>query len=251
MSRIAMNMPMLMAVKPTQALTLMERCDVRINVTIGIPASRSHAPARRENTFFDPNASSDQRQVERGEDRRDRGNAKGEGQHCDFCDYEQVIRVPDIAVRAGSHEWCIRQGDDARRPVIAQARDHPDAAQLEQRKYAEQQPVRWCRCRHEYGEASKPARMQQHVERVGSGICLDSTAPTQRGRVAPGADQLDETLQCNQSERPVKRSHRLSRTRKPAVKPGPRAFIRARSQLAPVTRALASIRSSTNITVEA
>src|SRR5437763_16614229 len=91
--------------------------------------------------------------------------------------------------------------------------------------------------------------MQQDVKRVTSGICLHSTQPAQPGGIASRVGKLDESLQCDQTEDPVKRSHRLSITRKPAVNPGPRAFINARSQRAPAARALASIRSSTNITV--
>src|ERR1700751_5225969 len=93
--------------------------------------------------------------------------------------------------------------------------------------------------------------MQQDVERVSSGVCLHSAQPTQPGGIAVRMGKLDEPLQCNQTERPVERGHRLSRTRNPAVKPGPRAFISARSHLSPVACALASMRSSTNITVVA
>ena len=93
--------------------------------------------------------------------------------------------------------------------------------------------------------------MQKDEEGVTSGICLHSAAPAQPGGIAARVGKLDEPLQCDQAERPVEGGHRLSMTRKPAVNPGPRAFISACSHRAPVARALASIRSSTNITVAA
>src|SRR5436190_6945501 len=93
--------------------------------------------------------------------------------------------------------------------------------------------------------------MQQDEERVTPGICLHGAQPPQPGGVAMCTGKLDEPLECDQTEYPVERSHRLSMTRKPAVNPGPRAFISARSHRAPVAGALASIRSSTNITVVA
>jgi len=80
---------------------------------------------------------------------------------------------------------------------------------------------------------------------------LNGTQPMQPGGIVPCMRKLDESLQRNHTERPVERGHRLSRTRKPVVKPGPSAFISARSQRAPVARALSSMRSSTNITVVA
>src|SRR5580693_4052825 len=93
--------------------------------------------------------------------------------------------------------------------------------------------------------------MQQDVKRVSAGICLYRAQPAQPGGIAPCMGKLDEPLQCDQTECPVERGHRLLMTRKPAVNPGPRAFISACSHRAPVARALASIRSSTNITVVA
>ena len=93
--------------------------------------------------------------------------------------------------------------------------------------------------------------MQQDEERVSAGIGLHSAQPAQPSGIAACMGKLDEPLHGDQTEYPVERSHRLSMTRKPAVNPGPRAFISARSHRAPVARALASIRSSTNITVVA
>src|SRR5690242_17768768 len=93
--------------------------------------------------------------------------------------------------------------------------------------------------------------MQQHEKRVTSGICLHRAQPAQPGGIAACTGKLDEPLKCDQTENPVERGHRLSRTRKPAVNPGPRAFISACSHRAPVASALASMRSSTNITVVA
>ena len=119
-----MNMPMLMAMKPTQAFTPTEPSGARIAVTPRIFSSRLCASARRQNPLLNPNASSDQHQVERREGHRDRDRAKGEGQHCDLCDHQEVIGVPEIAVWPGSHERCVRQGDNAGCPKAAQARDY-------------------------------------------------------------------------------------------------------------------------------
>jgi hypothetical protein len=54
-----MNMPMLMAVNPTQVLALTELPRARIKVTVEIFACGLYSSARRENPLLDPNASGD------------------------------------------------------------------------------------------------------------------------------------------------------------------------------------------------
>ena len=86
----------------------------------GIFASRLlHSAARRQNALLDANASSEQRQIEHRERRRDRDGAKSEGQHGDLSGDKQIIRVSQIPEGAGLHEGCVGQGDDARRPLAA------------------------------------------------------------------------------------------------------------------------------------
>src|SRR5947209_15992972 len=133
MSRIAINMPMLMAVNPTHLLARAVPSDLGSKATSEIFAPRLlHSAARRQNALLDANASSEQRQIERRECRRDRNSAESERQHGDLSGDQQIIRVPQIPERTGSHERRGRQTDDARRPVTAQAHDHPYPAQLEQ-----------------------------------------------------------------------------------------------------------------------
>src|ERR1700746_2092590 len=118
MSRIAINIPMLMATNPTQAFTPTKPSGVTITIRPRIFAQRVlHRAARRQNALLDANASSEQRQIERRERRRDRDGAKSEGQHGDLSGYQQIIRVSQIPEWAGLHEGCARQSDDARRPV--------------------------------------------------------------------------------------------------------------------------------------
>src|SRR5271163_3235565 len=94
MSRIAINIPMLMATNPTQAFTPTEPCGLRITVIPRIFASRVlRRAARRQNALLDANASSDQRQVERGERRSYRDGAKSEGQEGDLSGDKLIIRV--------------------------------------------------------------------------------------------------------------------------------------------------------------
>ena len=52
-----------------------------------------HSAARRQNALLDANASSQQRQIERRERRRDCEGAKSEGQHGDLSGDKQIIRV--------------------------------------------------------------------------------------------------------------------------------------------------------------
>lgn len=210
-----------------------------------------HSAAGRQNALLNANASSEQRQIERRERRGDRDGAKSERQHGDLSGDKQIIGVSQIPEWAGLHEGCVGQSDDARRPISPQAHDYPYSAQLEQGEQRDQQPVGRGLSRHEYGEAREPAGMQQDEERVTSGICLHSALSAQPSGIAARTGKLDEPLECNQTECPVERGHRLSITRKPAVNPGPRAFISACSHRALAARALASIRSSTNITVAA
>ena len=120
----------------------------------------------------------------------------------------------------------------------------------QQLEKANQRPVwRGCR-RYEYGEA-RARRRAVDVKRVAFGIRLDRAQPTQPDGIAPRVSKLNKPLQRNRTEHPIEYGHRLSIRRKPAVKPGPRAVISARSQCCPVARAWASTRSSTNITVAA
>ena len=129
-----------------------------------------------------------------------------------------------------------------------EAHDDPEPAELEQREEAEQRPAGAGVGRHRQGEADEPAGVQQDEERVARGIRLDRAEPAQPRGVAARPGEFGEPLQGDQRQRPVERRHRLSSTRKPAVKPGPSAFISAR----PHGRGpRPSIRSSTNITVAA
>src|SRR5260370_7169870 len=94
MARIAMNMPMLMAVNPTHLLAPAVPSGLRSKAMSGIFASRLlHSAARRQNALLDANASSEQRQIEHRERRRDRDGAKSEGQHGDLSGDQQIIRV--------------------------------------------------------------------------------------------------------------------------------------------------------------
>ena len=93
--------------------------------------------------------------------------------------------------------------------------------------------------------------MQQYKEPIASCIRLYRPEPLQSASVQAREGKLGEPLQYDQTERPIKNAQRLSRTRKPVVKPGPRAFINARSHRTPVARVASNMRSSTNITVAA
>src|ERR1700726_2031430 len=94
MSRIAMNMPMLMAVNPTHLFAPAEPSGLRSKGMRGIFAWRLlPRAARRQIALLDANASSDQRQIERRERRGDRDGAKSEGQDGDLSGYQQIIRV--------------------------------------------------------------------------------------------------------------------------------------------------------------
>jgi hypothetical protein len=85
---------MLIAINPTHLLAPTEASGIRVKVVIGIFASPVlDRAARRQNALLDANASSDQRQVERGEGRGNREGAKSEGQHGDLSGDQQIIRV--------------------------------------------------------------------------------------------------------------------------------------------------------------
>ena len=176
---------------------------------------------------------------------------KASGKYGDLRDHQQVVRVPKPAERTGLHQGCVGQGQDPCRPILAQAGNYPEPAQLEQREQAEQRPDRRGRGGYKKGEAHEPAGMQQDEVRVAFRVRLDAAQSPQPDGIAVRPNELDNALQQDQTERPVEDGHRLSSTRNPAVKPGPSAFISARSQRSPVARASASMRSSTNITVVA
>src|ERR1700722_16938966 len=94
MSRIAMNMPMLIAVNPTHLLAPAVPSGLRSKAMSGIFASRLlHSAARRQNALLDAHASSEQRQIEHREGRGDRDRAKSKGQHGDLSGDQQIIRV--------------------------------------------------------------------------------------------------------------------------------------------------------------
>src|SRR5438067_6628132 len=94
MSRIAMNMPMLMAVNPTHLLAPAEPARIRGKATSGTFAPQVlDRAARRQNALLDANASSEQRKIERRERRRDRDGAKSKGQHGDISGDKQIGRV--------------------------------------------------------------------------------------------------------------------------------------------------------------
>src|SRR5438045_3148526 len=119
MSRIAMNIPTAMATNPAHVLTpTPPAADVRI-AAIWAP---SQPPPRREDPLLDPDPTGNQREVQGRKNRRDRNRPEGERQRRDFGDHQHVIRVPEIAERAGARERSTGQGDDPRRPIPAQAR---------------------------------------------------------------------------------------------------------------------------------
>src|SRR5260370_41071536 len=102
MWRIAMNVPMLMAVNPTRLLAPAMPSGLRSKAMSGIFASRLlHSASRRQNALLDANASSEQRQIEYRERRRDRDGAKSEGQHGDLSGDQPIIRRSWISEWAG------------------------------------------------------------------------------------------------------------------------------------------------------
>src|SRR6266446_5677210 len=246
-SRIARNMPTAMATNPIQVLIPTPPADNGAAVILGL----SPPSPRGEDALLDPDAPGDQHEVKGRKYCRDCNRPEGERQRRDLGDYQQIIRMPEIAEWTRSHEGSLGQVDDPRRPIGAQTQDDPEPAQLKQREETEQRPDWRGSSGHKKGEARQPSGMQQNEEWVALGIRLYGTLPAQPDRIAVRPAELDAALQQDQSEGPVEHGHRLSSTRKPAVKPGPSAFISARSQRSPVARAAASVRSSTNSTVVA
>src|SRR6516162_5415618 len=142
MSRIAMNMPMAMAMKPTQVL-MPTTALTGVGITIGLDSWRIAAlnrAARCEHTLLNPDASRDQREVQRGKRRRYRNGSKGQGQYGDLSDHHQVIWVPAIAEWAGSNQGGACESDNPRRPIFAKAEDYPNTAELKQGETSAQPP---------------------------------------------------------------------------------------------------------------
>src|ERR1700730_4028769 len=112
-SRIARNMPTAMATNPIQVFIPTPPADNGAAVILGLsPPSPRGADAPPE-----PAAPGDQYDVESRKDRRDCNRPKSERQDRDLGNHQQIIRVPEIAERTGSHERRIGQGDDSRRPI--------------------------------------------------------------------------------------------------------------------------------------
>ena len=74
--------------------------------------------------------------------------------------------------------------------------------------------------------------MQRDKQRIVLSAMLDCAAPPQSLRVAGGIEQLDQPLYRDQSDDEDDQGHWPSRTRNPAVKPGPSALSSMR-RLAP------------------
>src|SRR6516165_5401775 len=190
-SRIAMNIPTAMATNPIQVLMPIAPAGVGNLLTF----EDSEPSPRRENALLDPDAPDDHHQVHGRKRDRDRDGPKGERQHGDFRDHQQVVRVPNPAERAGLHQGCAGQGYDPRRPITAQAGNYPEPTQLEQREQAEQRPDRRSRGGYEEGKVYEPAGMQQDEKRVAFGVRLHGAQPPQLDGIAAGKNELDNALQ--------------------------------------------------------
>src|SRR5271169_4862536 len=101
---------------------------------------------------------------------------------------------------------------------MAQARNYPEPAQLEQREEAEQRPDWRSSSGNKEGKAHQPAGMQQDEARVAFGISLHAAQLPQPDGVPVCPNELDNALQQDQTECPVEDGHRLSSTKNPAVK---------------------------------
>src|SRR5690348_12759555 len=135
--------------------------------------------------------------------------------------------MPHEAVRPARDERRVGQGDDARRPVAAEARDRPIAQPLERCIESDPAPDR----RHvfvgEIIDREQPGEMQEHDQRIMTAADLLCAGAEQAAGIAMGVDQLGNPLERDETdddERPI----HASMSWNPAVKPGPSAVISMR-----------------------
>src|SRR6516225_1990520 len=195
-SRIAMNMPTAMAKNPTQVLIPTMPAGAENPVTPGI----SQPSPRREDVLLDPDAPEDQHQIEDRKCRSDRDRPERERQQGDLGDYQQVVRVPQPAERAGAHQGRAGYSDNPCRPITAQGGNYPEPPQLKQPEEAEQRPDRRGCSGDEEAEACQPAGVQQNEIRVTFAVRLDSAQLPQPDGVATGPNQLDNALQQDEAK---------------------------------------------------
>src|SRR4029077_3730309 len=69
-----------------------------------------------------------------GEERSNRGQAKGKGEGCDFSNDDEIVWMRDKAIGPVRHEGRARKDDDTRGPTRAERNECPDPQNLEGQK---------------------------------------------------------------------------------------------------------------------
>src|SRR5438552_1572160 len=153
--------------------------------------------------------------------------------------------MTDETIRSAPDQWSARQRNDPRRPINPERHDDPKPYGLQYDEETERQPVDGGVGGDDDDNGNQPCRVQRDEERIVPSAMLDRAPLFQASDIARGIAQLREALQRDQGD-DYRRIHRSSRTRKPAVKPGPSALSNMRRLMR-----RRSTRSSTKKTVAA
>ena len=95
--------------------------------------------------------------------------------------------------RAAPDQRLAWHDDDARRPARAEAGEDPEAERLQHREDGEPAGMHGLVVAHD-DEADDPGRVHRHHDGVVARAVLPRAPRREGGRVAPGDDQLDQSL---------------------------------------------------------
>src|SRR5260221_4429676 len=132
--------------------------------------------------------------------------------------------MADETIGSAPDQRGVRQRDDAGGPINPERDDDPQPRGLQQDEKTKRQPVDRGLGRHEDDNGNQPAGVKRDEQRIVASAMLEGAALFQVSGIARRVDQLAETLQRDQRDDDEDGIHRSSRTRKPAVKPGPSAL---------------------------
>src|SRR5258708_1045502 len=132
--------------------------------------------------------------------------------------------MEDETIGSATDQRRVRQRDDEGGRISTERNDDPQPCRLQQDEKTERQPVDRGFGRDEGDNGNQPAGVQRDEERIVASAMFDGAALFQVSGIARRVDQLAKALQRDQRDDDEDGIHRSSRTRKPAVKPGPSAL---------------------------
>jgi hypothetical protein len=155
--------------------------------------------------------------------------AENERKNQNLAHHNQIVWVPEEAIRTSSHQRRIRQADDTGRERGTEQRQHPHATGLQKNEQSERNSIDRCRAGKQKRDGAKPRRMQQDDEGIVPRPALPRTVRDQLSRIVPRPHDFCEPQHRHCEDKAVSNGgHRSPITWNAAVNPGPIDVMRMR-----------------------